>query len=94
MNKIFIIAEAGANHNGSFDLAIELYDAAKTAKDDAIKIQIWNTDLIITNRASQATYHESNIGSEINQCQIVCDELIMQWETKNPIDSMLRNGKL
>ena len=29
MKKTLIIAEAGVNHNGSFDLAIKLIDEAK-----------------------------------------------------------------
>ena len=36
MNKVFIIAEAGVNHNGSLELAKKLIDVAKDAGVDAV----------------------------------------------------------
>ena len=38
--KTFIIAEAGVNHNGSYNLAKKLVDAAKYCKADAIKFAL------------------------------------------------------
>ena len=38
-NKCYIIAEAGLNHNGSIDYAIELIDIAVKSKVDAVKFQ-------------------------------------------------------
>ena len=40
--KTFIIAEAGANHNGDLKLAIELVYAAKESGADAVKFQDFN----------------------------------------------------
>ena len=45
-NKVFIVAELSANHNGSIDLAIETIRAAKRAGADAIKIQSYTPDTI------------------------------------------------
>lgn len=45
-NKTFIIAELSANHNGSFDTAIETIKAAKRAGADAIKFQTYTPDTI------------------------------------------------
>lgn len=45
-NKIFIIAEAGVNHNGNFQKAIKMVDAAKFAGADAIKFQTVDTELV------------------------------------------------
>ena len=39
-----MIAEAGANHNGSFETAMELIDMAARAKADSIKFQIIYTE--------------------------------------------------
>ena len=39
MKKVFIIAEAGVNHNGSIELAKKLVDAAALAGVDYVKFQ-------------------------------------------------------
>lgn len=49
MNKIFIVAEMSANHNGSKKIAIETIKAAKRAGADAIKIQTYTADKITLN---------------------------------------------
>lgn len=40
--KVFVIAEIGNNHNGSFDLALEMVDAAHDAGADCVKFQMRN----------------------------------------------------
>lgn len=45
-NKVFIIAELSANHNGSIKTAIETIKAAKKVGADAIKIQTYTADTI------------------------------------------------
>ncbi|KAB6340525.1 N-acetylneuraminate synthase family protein, partial [Bacteroides xylanisolvens] len=47
----YIIAEAGVNHNGQLDLALQLCDAAKTAGVDCVKFQTWQTEKIVTCKA-------------------------------------------
>lgn len=44
----FIIAEIGANHNGSLDLALRLIDAAKACGADAVKFQSWSKSSLIS----------------------------------------------
>ena len=41
--SVYIIAEAGINHNGRFDLACKLVDAAKAAGVDCIKFQTFKS---------------------------------------------------
>lgn len=40
-NKVFIIAEISANHNGDLQVALETVRAAKRAGADAIKLQTY-----------------------------------------------------
>lgn len=60
---IYIIAEAGVNHNGRLDLALRLCDAAKAAGVDAVKFQTWKTEKIVTQSAAKATYQAENTHS-------------------------------
>lgn len=56
MTKTFIIAEAGVNHNGHFELARELVDAAKRSGADAIKFQTFRASDLVTQSAALAPY--------------------------------------
>ena len=60
--RTYIIAEAGVNHNGQLDLALQLCDVAKAAGADAVKFQTWKTENIVTAQARQAVYQIENIG--------------------------------
>lgn len=62
MAKIFIIAEAGVNHNGDLSLAKKLIDKAVEAGVDAVKFQTWKTELLATKHAPQADYQFENTG--------------------------------
>lgn len=58
---VYIIAEAGVNHNGSLKLAKELCQMAKDCGVDAVKFQTWKTENIVTRSADLATYQEKNL---------------------------------
>ena len=45
---VFIIAEAGDNHNGDISLAYKLIDIAKEAGADAVKFQTFVTEDVIS----------------------------------------------
>jgi N-acetylneuraminate synthase/N,N'-diacetyllegionaminate synthase len=65
--KTLIIAEAGVNHNGKLDLALQLCDAAKNAGADVVKFQTWKTENLITRHVEQAEYQVLNSGVKESQ---------------------------
>lgn len=64
---VFIIAEAGVNHNGDVDMAKRLCAAAKESGADAVKFQTWITEKIITRNVGQAEYQRKNTRSMQSQ---------------------------
>ena len=63
MNKqVFIIAEAGVNHNGKLDLAKALIDAAASAGVDAVKFQTFKAKKLLTQNTPKAAYQKETSG--------------------------------
>lgn len=69
--SVFIIAEAGVNHNGDINLAKKLIDIAVDAGVDAVKFQTWKTELLVTKEAIQAEYQIENTGKEESQYEML-----------------------
>lgn len=67
MSRIYIIAEAGVNHNGSLEIAKKMVDAAGKAGADAIKFQTFKAENIVTKNASRAEYQVKNTGEDTSQ---------------------------
>ena len=61
-DHVFIIAEAGVNHNGDVRLAKRLIDAAAEAKADVVKFQTWKDGEIIGRFSKKVDYLEKSTG--------------------------------
>jgi N,N'-diacetyllegionaminate synthase len=62
MSRTFVIAEAGVNHNGSEDLALQLVDVAARCGADAVKFQTFKADKLVRRGAAKAAYQEAATG--------------------------------
>lgn len=71
MNRVFIIAEAGVNHNGSVEIARKLIDAAADAKADAVKFQTFKADRLASKNADKAEYQKETTDKAESQYEML-----------------------
>ena len=73
MNKdrVYIIAEAGVNHNGNIQIAKEMVDVAVSAGVDAIKFQTFNSEKLVCRNARKAEYQVENTGCKETQLDML-----------------------
>lgn len=70
-HKVFVIAEAGVNHNGSLDLARRLIDVAASAGADAVKFQTFKADRLATGSAVKADYQKATTDAGESQRELL-----------------------
>lgn len=71
MQKTFIIAEAGVNHNGDIEIAKKMIDAASAAGVDAVKFQTFKAEKIVSKNAPKAEYQIENTNNVETQYQML-----------------------
>ncbi|WP_053956732.1 N-acetylneuraminate synthase [Inediibacterium massiliense] len=69
--KVFIIAEAGVNHNGDIHLAYKMIDRAVEAGADAIKFQTYKAEKVISKYVQKADYQKKTTNDQESQLDMV-----------------------
>ena len=70
-DRVFVIAEAGVNHNGDPDLAFKLVDAAVDAGANAVKFQTFKAEKAVSNNAPKADYQRTSISPDETQREML-----------------------
>lgn len=71
LNRTFIIAEAGVNHNGSIKLAKRLIDEAVNAGADAVKFQTFKAENLVCKNTQKASYQKKTTNSKESQFDMI-----------------------
>ncbi|PUE64507.1 N-acetylneuraminate synthase [Arcobacter caeni] len=87
MKKVFIIAEAGVNHNGSIELAKKLIDVAVEAQVDAVKFQTFKASNLVSKNAQKADYQKNNMNDADDSQFNMLKKLELDLETHKELIS-------
>ena len=83
--SVFIIAEAGVNHNGSIELAKKLIDVAVEAGVDAVKFQTFKTENLVSKNSQKATYQKENMNDGDNSQFNMLKKLELDLDTHHEL---------
>lgn len=79
-DRVFIIAEAGVNHNGNLGTALQLVDVAADADADAVKFQTFDAERLATRAAPKASYQQRTTDAAESQVEMLRKlELPREW---------------
>lgn len=81
---VFVIAEAGVNHNGELKMALQLVDIAKDCGADAVKFQTFRAEDVVIDSGEMASYQKKNMGREMSQREML-EALELPEEFYDPI---------
>ena len=81
MKQVFIIAEAGVNHNGSIELAKKLIDTAVESGADAVKFQTFKASNLVSKDAKKANYQIQNMDDNDNSQYNMLKKLELDVDT-------------
>ena len=84
--SVFIIAEAGVNHNGSIKLAYKLIDAAIESGANAVKFQTFQAENFVIRDTEKAEYQKQNDNSNESQFDMLKKLELSIDDHKNLID--------
>ncbi|MDP2629991.1 MAG: N-acetylneuraminate synthase family protein [Candidatus Uhrbacteria bacterium] len=69
--RVFVIAEAGINHNGDIELAKRLVDMAVAARADAVKFQTFKAEEEVTKKLQKVEYQKDNEGDDESYFEMI-----------------------
>ena len=70
-DRCLIIAEAGVNHNGSLDMALQLVDAAAEVGADMVKFQTFRATELASQFAPKASYQKRSSDAAESQLDML-----------------------
>jgi N,N'-diacetyllegionaminate synthase len=77
---VYILAEAGVNHNGILDLALKMVDIAANSGANAIKFQTFNSNKLSSKNAKKAKYQKKNLNSNDDSQLEMLKKLELSYE--------------
>jgi sialic acid synthase SpsE/protoporphyrinogen oxidase len=92
-NKTFIVAEAGLNHNGSFNIAKKLIDNANKINCDAIKFQSFLPNSRVSKFIKSEKYAEKIIGTQESISELF-QRLSLNFKTQKKIFNYAKKKKI